>query len=171
MSVPSTSLPREQRERLDRARAALETVTDPELPFLTIRDLGILRHVGVTGEAVEVVITPTYLGCPAWDVIARDVESALIHAGVGAFHIHRERSPAWTTGSMTAEGREKLRQHGIAPPERASGKRALFSAEAVACPTCGSQRTERISEFGSTACKAHYRCLACHEPFDYFKCV
>jgi ring-1,2-phenylacetyl-CoA epoxidase subunit PaaD len=169
-ALPAVPL-RDLNERLARARAALEAVTDPELPFLTIRDLGILREVRLAGDVLEVVITPTYLGCPAWDVISGDVDVALARAGIGPYRVHRETSPAWTTAWLTVEAREKLRRHGIAPPERASGTRALFSVVPVACPKCGSQDTERVSEFGSTACKAHYRCLACAEPFDYFKCV
>jgi ring-1,2-phenylacetyl-CoA epoxidase subunit PaaD len=159
------------RERLTRARAALEAVTDPELPFLTIRDLGVLRDVRIVGESVEAVITPTYMGCPAWDVIAHDADAALAQAGIGAFVIRTERNPPWTTDWLTADARRKLLEHGIAPPAPGSAARTLFSVIAVACPKCGSPNTERVSEFGSTACKAHYRCLACREPFDYFKCA
>jgi ring-1,2-phenylacetyl-CoA epoxidase subunit PaaD len=158
-------------ERVARARAALDRVTDPELPFLTIRDLGVLRDVRVVDDTLEVVLTPTYLGCPAWDVIAYDVDAALVRAGVGAFRIQTNRSPAWTTDWLSAEARVKLRENGIAPPKEGTGARTLFSVVAVTCPKCGSPDTERVSEFGSTACKAHYRCLACREPFDYFKCV
>jgi ring-1,2-phenylacetyl-CoA epoxidase subunit PaaD len=171
VSVRASSEVQERQERLSRARAALDAVTDPELPFLTIRDLGVLRDVRLVDDTVEVVITPTYLGCPAWDVIARDVELALTRSDAAPFRIRANRSPAWTTDWLTAEARVKLRQHGIAPPEEGTAARTLFSAVAVQCPKCGSPSTERVSEFGSTACKAHYRCLACREPFDYFKCV
>jgi len=156
---------------LARAHAVLESVTDPELPFLTITDMGILRDVRVAGDTVEVAITPTYSGCPAMDVIAIDITTALAKAGFDNVRIDRVLSPAWTTDWLSASAREKLRANGIAPPERAQGKRALFAETEVACPTCGSNSTQRVSEFGSTACKAHYRCLACREPFQYFKCI
>lgn len=157
---------------LARARAALATVPDPELPFLTIADMGILREVRARADGtIEVDITPTYSGCPATDVIRIDVEVALAKAGVERFEVRSVLSPAWTTDWMSAEARDKLIANGIAPPEKASGKRALFSAAEVACPKCGSRDTERVSEFGSTACKAQYRCSACREPFEYFKCL
>jgi ring-1,2-phenylacetyl-CoA epoxidase subunit PaaD len=154
-----------------RARAVLEAVTDPELPFLTIADMGILRDVRLDGDTVEVAITPTYSGCPAMDVIALDITTALAKAGFAKVHIERVLSPAWTTDWLSPTAREKLRANGIAPPERAQGKRALFAEPAVACPSCGATATERVSEFGSTACKASYRCRACREPFQYFKCI
>jgi ring-1,2-phenylacetyl-CoA epoxidase subunit PaaD len=156
---------------LARAWAAAATVTDPEIPSLTIEELGVLREVRADGAGVEVEITPTYSGCPAMNVIALDIETALAKAGIGPARVRLVLSPAWTTDWLTTEGRRKLLDAGIAPPVPASGRRALFSAEEVACPRCGSQRTERVSEFGSTACKALYRCLACAEPFDYFKCL
>ena len=149
----------------------LEGVADPELPFLTLGDMGILRDVRVAGDAIEVSITPTYSGCPAMDVIALDITTALAKAGFDNVRINRVLSPAWTTDWLSAAARDKLRANGIAPPERAQGKRALFAETEVACPTCGSKSTERVSEFGSTPCKAHYRCLACREPFQYFKCI
>ena len=158
-------------EALARARAVLDRVADPELPFLTIGDMGILRDVGFVGETLEVAITPTYSGCPAMDVIAVDITTALAKSGFNNVRIKRVLSPAWTTDWLSAAARAKLRANGIAPPERAGGKRALFAEAHVACPVCGSKSTERVSEFGSTACKAHYRCLACHEPFQYFKCI
>jgi ring-1,2-phenylacetyl-CoA epoxidase subunit PaaD len=152
-------------------RAVLEGVTDPELPFLTIADIGILRDVRLAGETVEVAITPTYSGCPAMDVIALDIVTALAKAGFSHVRIVRVLSPAWTTDWLSPAAREKLRANGIAPPARTQGKRALFAETAVACPACGSTATERVSEFGSTACKAYYRCRACREPFQYFKCI
>jgi len=158
-------------EALARARAVLDRVTDPELPFLTISDMGILRDVAFVGETLEVAITPTYSGCPAMDVIAVDITTALAKAGFNNVRIKRVLSPAWTTDWLSAAARAKLRANGIAPPERAQGKRALFAEAHVTCPVCGSTSTERVSEFGSTACKAHYRCLACREPFQYFKCI
>jgi ring-1,2-phenylacetyl-CoA epoxidase subunit PaaD len=151
----------------------LEAVTDPELPFLTIADMGILRDVRLAGDGatVEVAITPTYSGCPAMDVIALDIVTALAKAGFPSVRIERVLSPAWTTDWLSEAAREKLRANGIAPPVRAEGKRALFTEIAVACPSCGATETERVSEFGSTACKASYRCRACREPFQYFKCI
>jgi ring-1,2-phenylacetyl-CoA epoxidase subunit PaaD len=156
---------------LARASAVLEGVADPELPFLTLSDMGILRGVRVTADAIEVSITPTYSGCPAMDVIALDITTALAKAGFDNVRINRVLSPAWTTDWLTSAARDKLRANGIAPPERAQGKRALFAETEVACPTCRSKSTERVSEFGSTPCKAHYRCLSCREPFQYFKCI
>ena len=155
-----------------RARAVLETVCDPELPFLTIGDLGILRAVRLADDdAIEVTITPTYSGCPANDVIALDIVTALTRAGLGAARIVTQRAPAWSTDWITTDGRSKLAANGIAPPGQTSAKRALFSTECVACPSCGSTTTECVSAFGSTACKAHYRCLSCREPFEAFKCI
>lgn len=159
-------------QALAKARAALEGVTDPELPFLTIADMGILRDVRARADGtIEIDITPTYSGCPATDVIRLDVEVALAKAGVDRFEVRSILSPAWTTDWMSPAAREKLRANGIAPPEKASGKRALFSTAEVTCPQCGADATERVSEFGSTACKAHYRCRVCLEPFEYFKCI
>jgi ring-1,2-phenylacetyl-CoA epoxidase subunit PaaD len=165
MSEPASADP------LARANAALDTVADPELPFLTLRDMGILRDVRLASDALEVVITPTYSGCPAMDVIALDIRTALTKAGFENVRIKQILSPAWTTDWLSATARDKLRANGIAPPERAQGKRALFAKAHVACPICGSEATERVSEFGSTPCKAHYRCLICREPFQYFKCI
>jgi ring-1,2-phenylacetyl-CoA epoxidase subunit PaaD len=160
-------------ERLARARAVVERVTDPELPFLTIADMGILRDVRLAGDGrtVEVAITPTYSGCPAMDAITLDIVTALGQAGFPGVRIERALSPAWTTDRLSPVAHKKLRANGIAPPQRAQGKRALFAEPAVACPSCGSTATERVSEFGSTPCKAHYRCRACREPFQYFKCI
>lgn len=157
--------------RLPAALEALGTVTDPELPFLTIEDMGILRGVREVDGVVEVDITPTYSGCPAMDVIGLEVELALARAGFEKVLVRRILSPAWTTDWLSEAARAKLRANGIAPPERAAGKRALFAPVAVTCPRCGCPDTERISEFGSTACKAHYRCRSCREPFEYFKCI
>ena len=153
----------------ERAWAAAAGVTDPEVPVLTIADLGVLRDVAETPDGVEVLITPTYSGCAAMNMIALEVELALERAGIPG-RVRTVLSPAWTTDWMTEEGRRKLREYGIAPPSRASGRRALFGTDVVACPRCGSERTEVIAEFGSTSCKALWRCLDCREPFDYFKC-
>lgn len=153
-----------------RAWAAAASVPDPEVPCVTVEDLGILRSVTVDGGKATARLTPTYSGCPAVLAIELAVEAALRAAGFEA-RIERVLAPAWTTDWITPEGCEKLRAYGIAPPPRAAGKRALFAEEAVACPRCGSGETEKLSEFGSTACKAHWRCLACREPFDAFKCL
>ena len=151
----------------------LEAVTDPEIPVLTLADLGVLREVRVDGEAVRVVITPTYSGCPAMDTMEADIRSRLLEAGYDEVEVITVLAPAWTTDWLSAAGREKLRAFGIAPPaEGGAGKAALLGANpAIACPHCSSQDTECVSPFGSTACKAHYRCRACLEPFDYFKCI
>jgi ring-1,2-phenylacetyl-CoA epoxidase subunit PaaD len=147
---------------LARAREAAAAVPDPEIPILTIADLGILRDVTVSEDgAIEVAITPTYSGCPAMNVIAHDVRVALARAGFSAARIRTVLAPAWTTDWLSEEGRRKLRDWGIAPPT---------PREPVACPRCGSSDTERIAEFGSTPCKALWRCRACREPFDHFKC-
>lgn len=159
-------------ERLSRARAAAASVVDPEVPVLTIEDLGVLREVRLDGEAVEIVITPTYSGCPAMDMIALEVDLALEKAGFASRRVTLSLSPAWTTDWMSETGKEKLRAYGIAPPQgRARGRGALFGVEDIPCPHCGSRETVRISEFGSTACKALWRCESCREPFDYFKCI
>lgn len=153
-----------------RAFAAAAAVCDPEIPVLTIADLGVLRDVTVRDGQVEVAITPTYSGCPAMNTIQLEIEVALEKAGIQGGRVRLVLSPAWTTDWMTEEGRRKLREYGIAPPRRGGGRRALFGAEQVQCPNCGSDRTALLSEFGSTSCKALWRCEACREPFDYFKC-
>ncbi len=154
----------------DRAWAAAAAVVDPELPALTIADLGVLREVLVTNGAVEVAITPTYSGCPAMQIIALDIVTALEQAGIAGARVRTVLSPAWTTAWLTADARRKLLEDGIAPPLDAQGRGALFGTAAPACPRCGSAATERLTEFGSTACKALWRCTACREPFDHFKC-
>jgi len=146
------------------------TVVDPEIPVLSIADLGVLRAVRVGEAGIEVEITPTYSGCPAMNMIALEIELALSKAGLGPAKITTVLSPAWTTDWMTDEGRQKLRDYGIAPPAKAAGRRALFGADVVACPQCGSSDTAEIAAFGSTSCKSLWRCAACREPFDYFKC-
>jgi ring-1,2-phenylacetyl-CoA epoxidase subunit PaaD len=154
-----------------RAHAAAATVCDPEIPVLTIADLGVLRDVTVEDGRVEVAITPTYSGCPAMDVIGIEVQTALARAGIPDARVRLVLSPAWTTDWMTEAGKAKLTAYGIAPPANKASRRALFGEETVACPHCGSAATEKVSEFGSTACKALWRCRACREPFDYFKCI
>lgn len=157
--------------RVKAAWAAAARVCDPEVPVLTIADLGVLRDVRATAGGIEVVITPTYSGCPAMDMIAMHVDLALEKAGFVERKVTLSLSPAWTTDWMSDEGREKLRAFGIAPPSRTGGRAVLFGHDSIPCPHCGSSATSRISEFGSTACKALWRCEACREPFDYFKCL
>jgi ring-1,2-phenylacetyl-CoA epoxidase subunit PaaD len=157
----------------------LESVTDPEIPVVNLREMGILRAVRQTATGLEVVITPTYSGCPAMSQMEDDVINALAQAGMAA-RVLTLIAPAWSTDWMTPEGREKLRAYGIAPPHGcssggSSGTSVIqfaskkVTATAVACPQCGSHNTTETSHFGSTACKALYRCLSCQEPFDYFK--
>jgi ring-1,2-phenylacetyl-CoA epoxidase subunit PaaD len=153
-----------------RAWDAAASVVDPEIPVLTIADLGVLRDVVLDGDRVEVAITPTYSGCPAMNMIVLEIEVALERAGFHQSKVHTVLSPAWTTDWMSEDGRRKLRAYGIAPPKNSSSRRALFGEQAVACPQCGSGNTELLSEFGSTSCKSLWRCKACREPFDYFKC-
>jgi ring-1,2-phenylacetyl-CoA epoxidase subunit PaaD len=153
------------------ARAALAEVCDPEIPVLTLDDLGLVRGVTVDGDCVEVKITPTYSGCPAMAAMALDIDLALERAGFARRCVVTVLSPPWSSDWISAEGRQKLLEYGIAPPLRSGSRRALFGEERVACPHCGSGETELVSEFGSTSCKALRRCLACREPFDYFKCI
>ncbi|MBS1569889.1 MAG: phenylacetate-CoA oxygenase subunit PaaJ [Bacteroidetes bacterium] len=149
----------------------LESVKDPEIPVISIRELGVLRGVKVENGAVEVTITPTYSGCPAMDFMRMEVERTLKQAGIGNFQVKQVLSPAWTTDWISDSGRKKLLDFGIAPPPHSADIRALKGGSpAIACPHCGSTETEMLSQFGSTACKALYRCKACKEPFDLFKC-
>jgi ring-1,2-phenylacetyl-CoA epoxidase subunit PaaD len=151
------------------AWAAAAAVPDPEVPCVSVAELGILRWVRLEEGVAVAGVTPTYSGCPATLAIEFAVEAALREAGFEA-RIERLLSPAWTTDWITEEGREKLKAYGIAPPVN-GGKATLFGSVSVACPRCDSLETERLSEFGSTACKAQYRCISCREPFDYFKCI
>ena len=153
----------------------LSSVTDPEVPVLTILDLGIVRNVTVDGSGIDVTvtvfITPTYSGCPAMDVISIGIRMALISRGIRNVVIEPQLSPAWTTDWMTEEGKRKLKEYGIAPPNRkAFQPLGLFEEDKVSCPRCGSEETELVSQFGPTSCKALYKCLSCKEPFEHFKC-
>lgn len=148
----------------------LEQVTDPEVPVLTITDLGIVRDVKLNGDEVEVIITPTYTGCPAMDMIAMNIKLALIENGYQKIKITSVLSPAWTTDWMSEAGKRKLKEYGIAPPQKIKKWPDDPSDHIVECPQCNSTNTKRISEFSSTACKALYQCNDCKEPFDYFKC-
>ena len=163
-------------ERLARAWAVLDTVLDPEVPVVSVRELGILRDVRANDHGLTVVLTPTYSGCPATELIESSVVDALVAAGLGPVQVKMQRAPAWTTDWITSEGRRKLREYGIAPPGPADSSQGVtmrfiprVKATALACPRCESANTERLSAFGSTACKATYRCLACGEPFEHFK--
>lgn len=146
---------------------------DPEIPVLTLADLGVIRWVRTEGDATVAGVAPTYSGCPATEVIEASVIKALEDGGYAPARVERVLSPPWTTDWITKEGSEKLRQYGIAPPDRAAeSKRALLrGGRGVACPRCSSTSTSRVSGFGSTPCKASYKCDACLEPFEYFKCL
>jgi ring-1,2-phenylacetyl-CoA epoxidase subunit PaaD len=171
--------------RAERAWAVLDTVLDPEVPALSVRDLGIVRDVIDHGDELEVVLTPTYSGCPATEAIEHDVLSALQAEGLGPARATLRRAPAWTTDWISDQGKRKLAAYGIAPPHSVVAASPAGNAQAgsagfplrffprgtaaIACPRCASTATERLSAFGSTACKALYRCLACREPFEHFK--
>ena len=144
----------------------LEQVADPEVPVLTITDLGIVRDVKINCDEVEVIITPTYTGCPAMDMIAMNIRIALLEKGYSNIKITSVLAPAWTTDWINEEGKRKLKEYGIAAPN----KNFVVATDGIECPLCNSINTKLISEFGSTACKALYQCNDCKEPFDYFKC-
>lgn len=157
----------------DRVWSLLDEVTDPEVPVLSVTDLGIIREVKISGEEAEIIITPTYSGCPAMDMISMSIKMILLANGFKKVTVTSSLSPAWTTDWMTEKGKQKLKEYGIAPPNPRQQVCTpdLFAAEeTVQCPHCNSYYTHRISEFGSTACKALYQCHDCKEPFDYFKC-
>ena len=141
----------------------LKQVPDPEIPVISITDLGIVRDVSWQDDTLQIAVTPTYSGCPATSVISMDIETKLRDEGVGDVDIRMQLSPAWTTDWLSEEARAKLEDYGIAPPQPAGGPSR--------CPRCQSQDLERVSQFGSTPCKAQWRCNACLEPFDYFKCI
>lgn len=154
---------------LDRVRDIVLAVPDPEIPVITLGELGVVRAVRRSVDEIFVELTPTYTGCPATAAIMVSVELALAAADIGNATVRSVLSPPWTTDDITEAGRAKLREFGIAPPNKGSPA-MLFEDEEVECPRCGSTHTTRISEFGSTPCKAHWRCEDCREPFDYFKC-
>jgi len=168
--------------RTDSAWAVLHTVPDPEVPAVSVCDLGIVREVIEHEDGLEIVLTPTYSGCPATEAIAHDVLAAIEHAGLGRARTTLRRAPAWSSDWISEEGRAKLKTYGIAPPAHLTPEAAAGTAmpirlfgrmagreKSIACPRCDSERTERLSAFGSTACKALYRCMACREPFEHFK--
>ena len=153
--------------------AYLGEINDPEVPVLSIIDLGIVRDVIMNEDELEVTITPTYTGCPAMDMIAATIKIQLATLGFKKIKVTQTLSPPWTTEWMSEEGKRKLKEYGIAPPnpkQQVCDQKLFAEAEAVQCPHCDSYHTHRISEFGSTACKALYQCDDCKEPFDYFKC-
>lgn len=141
----------------------LSAVPDPEIPVISLTDLGIIRDVQWQGDTLEVTVTPTYSGCPATSIINLDIETALRDKGIEKLSLKRQLSPAWTTDWLSESGKAKLEDYGIAPPQPAGGPQH--------CPRCKSTKVERISQFGSTPCKAQWRCQSCLEPFDYFKCI
>jgi ring-1,2-phenylacetyl-CoA epoxidase subunit PaaD len=158
---------------IDQAWAALRAVPDPEIPVISVTELGIVRDVRVLGDAaVEVVVTPTYAGCPATELIEQEIVAALKAAGAADVRVRTQLAPAWSTDWIEAGARERLRAYGIVPPaerEACATQAIAFVPRQLACPRCGSTDTERLSQFGATACKALYRCRACREPFEYFK--
>lgn len=164
---------------VERAWDVLARVADPEIPVISVTELGIVRDVRAHDDAIEVVVTPTYSGCPATELIARSIEQALHEAGAARVRVEQRLAPAWTTDWITPEAKQKLARYGIAPPQsvrveslppgRAGEQPIEFMPRAVACPRCGADDTERLSQFGATACKALWRCRACREPFEYFK--
>ncbi|MEM8974890.1 MAG: 1,2-phenylacetyl-CoA epoxidase subunit PaaD [Pseudomonadota bacterium] len=141
----------------------LEDVPDPEIPVISVVDLGVIRDVDISSDGVTVTITPTYSGCPAMSIISMDVELALAKRGIEKVHLQTRLAPAWTTDWLSDKGRARLEDYGIAPPQPAGGPER--------CPHCQSKNVEKVSQFGSTACKAQWRCRDCFEPFDYFKCI
>jgi ring-1,2-phenylacetyl-CoA epoxidase subunit PaaD len=151
----------------------LSVIPDPEIPVISIEELGILRDVRVVGEEITIDITPTYSGCPAMKVIEQDIVSLLLEKGMDQVKVNMVYAPAWTTDWITEGAKEKLRKYGIAPPEKSTVDKGALTGKPknLACPRCGSKHVEMVSQFGSTACKALYKCLDCKEPFDYFKCI
>lgn len=149
----------------------LKRVPDPEIPVISVIELGIVREVLADDDGVDVIVTPTYSGCPATEAIERSIREALSAAGAGAVRVTTRLAPPWTTDWIEADAREKLRAYGIAPPgaRAAEATQPLAFVPRIACPRCGSRDTERLSQFGATACKALHRCRACREPFEYFK--
>ena len=158
---------------IEKIKSILHEVMDPEVPVLSVIDLGIIRDIVFHDNETEIIITPTYSGCPAMDVISMNIRMTLLSHGFNTIKITTILSPAWTTDWMTEEGKQKLKEYGIAPPnpKQQVCHTDLFARdEAIQCPQCNSYHTHRVSEFGSTACKALYQCDDCKEPFDYFKC-
>jgi len=157
----------------DEIRNILGTVMDPEIPVLSVLDLGIIRDIKINSGEIEIIITPTYSGCPAMDVIAMNIKIELLASGLENVKIKSVLSPAWTTDWMSEEGKKKLKEYGIAPPnnkQQVCNQDLFLPDEVVQCPHCESHHTHCVSEFGSTPCKSLHVCDDCKEPFDYFKC-
>lgn len=154
----------------------LSQVSDPEVPVLTVMDMGVIRDVQLNeqteGVEVTITITPTYSGCPAMDMISMNIRMALLSRGINTVHIKEQLSPAWTTDWMSEDGKRKLKEYGIAPPQRKTTDKGLglFEKDEVPCPRCNSTDTELVSQYGPTSCKSLYKCLSCKEPFEHFKC-
>ncbi len=168
--VPGVARPSGPRLSASLVRPSIETVwgwlsevPDPEIPVIALTDLGIIRNVAWRDDHLEITVTPTYSGCPATRVINFDIETALRERGIEKLRIKQQLSPPWTTDWLSEEGKRKLEDYGIAPPQPAGGPKN--------CPSCGSPLVEKVSQFGSTPCKAQWRCQSCQEPFDYFKCI
>jgi ring-1,2-phenylacetyl-CoA epoxidase subunit PaaD len=151
----------------------LSSIPDPEIPVISIEELGVLRSVRWENDELLVDITPTYSGCPAMKMIEQDILALLKEKGIEKVKVNLQYAPAWTTDWITDEAKEKLRKYGIAPPEKSTFDKSALTGKPkhLACPRCGSEHVEMVSQFGSTACKALYKCLDCKEPFDYFKCI
>lgn len=159
-------------EKEQRIWAWLAEVPDPEIPILSVLDLGIVRDVVIQEDAVEVSVSPTYSGCPATEVIEQSIIAKLRENGVDNISVKRALSPPWTTDWISEAGRDKLKKYGIAPPAGSTSKREMLDGtRMIACPRCESFGTTLVSEFGSTPCKASYKCDECLEPFEYFKCI
>lgn len=163
---------------INRAWSILHRVTDPEIPVISVCDLGIVREICAMQAGIEVVLTPTYSGCPATEQIEHDIRAALEHEGLGPIHIRIQHLPAWSTDWISEIGKQKLRAYGITPPGKVGGGEQTINfvthknlQQTVICPHCQSEHTELLAPFGSTACKALYRCLSCREPFEYFKAI
>lgn len=170
---PRLTLEQAQAIPLAEIRKILDTVVDPEIPVLTVNDLGVLRDLAWEGATLVVTITPTYSGCPAMQTFEDDIRHCLLQRGLMNIRIQTSLSPAWTTDWLTDTAKQKLETYGIAPPKESSNSRAVLMGldPEVKCPKCGSEYTKQISRHGSTACKALYQCDDCLEPFDYFKCI
>ena len=157
---------------LDKIWKELSTISDPEIPVISILELGVLREVKFVKNTLSIIITPTYSGCPAMNQIEKDISEKLVELGVVSYKINLQYNPAWTTDWMNDEAKKKLLDYGISPPDNSVDKGSLFGKiKSTLCPNCKSRDTKMISQFGSTACKALYQCNQCMEPYDYFKCL
>ena len=158
---------------LEEIKKVISEIPDPEIPVISIKELGVLKNIFYEEDSLKVVITPTYSGCPAMDRFQKDIIKKLEHLKVKNYEIKMQFDPAWTTDWITDEAKEKLRDYGIAPPtHKTKDKNSLLgNKQRIECPRCKTKETELVSQFGSTACKAMYRCTSCLEPFEYFKCL